>query len=499
MATVITLPLAVAPAAQASPVSDAVAVLLTKKVKGANVTKHLREFQRIADANGGNRAAGSAGYDKSVEYVSSKLRKAGYRVTTTDVEFPTGWAELAPPVLEQVSPNAKTYAPGVDFLTVTSSGSGDVTAEVQVIDAVLPPGPNPNTSTAGCEAADFAGFMPGRIALIQRGTCPYQQKADNAKAAGAAAVVFFNEGQPGRTDSYAFDIGEWRYGFPVVFADFAVGNELAASPGTRLHVKTTTRVDVGRTKNVLAETRTGDPDKVVVVGAHLDSVHEGAGINDNASGTAGVLETALQLRHFPVRHKVRFAFWGAEELGLLGSTQYVQGLSRAEHDRIKLYLNFDMIGSPNFGYFIYDGDNSDAVGAPAGPPGSAQIEKTFERFYQKRGLPFAGTDFSGRSDYGPFIETGIPAGGLFTGGEGIKTPEQAALFGGTAGAPFDPCYHTPCDSIANVNTTALDVNSDAVAAATATYAYDLSGIPPRNAPAAEAASAPRAIPEHAAH
>ncbi|MFB9967574.1 M28 family metallopeptidase [Sinosporangium siamense] len=499
------LPLALAPTAQASPVSDALALLLTKKVKGENVTKHLQEFQRIADANSGNRAAGTPGYDKSLEYAAQKLRRAGYRVSTTDVEFPTGWAELAPPELNVVAPTPKTYTPNVDFLTVGSSGSGDVTAEVQVVDAVLPPGPTPSTSTAGCEASDFAGFVAGRIALIQRGTCPYVQKATNAKAAGAAAVVFFNEGQPGRTEAYNFDIGEWRFGIPIVFADFAVGNELAATPGTQLHVKTSTRVDVGRTKNLIAETRTGDPNKVVMAGAHLDSVHEGAGINDNGSGSAGLLETALQLAKLPVKHKVRFAWWGAEELGLLGSNQYVEGLSQAQRDKIKLYLNFDMIGSPNFGYFIYDGDNSDNVGSPAGPPGSAQIEKTFERFYQKRDLNFRGTDFSGRSDYGPFIEVGIPAGGLFTGAEGIKTPEEATLFGGTAGQAYDPCYHAACDGLNNINATALDVNSDALAWATATYAYDLSAIPPRATAAntaksstAKTAATQVAVPEGAA-
>jgi Zn-dependent M28 family amino/carboxypeptidase len=176
---------------------------------------------------------------------------------------------------------------------------------------------------------------------------------------------------------------------------------------------------------------------------------------------------------------VRFAWWGAEESGLVGSTYYVNNLSQAEQDKITLYLNFDMIGSPNHVLFIYDGDDSDAVGAAAGPAGSAQIEKTFESFFDTVGQPFKGTDFSGRSDYGPFIAVGIPAGGLFTGAEGIKTVEEAAIWGGAAGEQYDPCYHLACDTFDNINLFALDVNSDAVAYAVLQYAMntqDINGV-----------------------
>lgn len=493
--TVLALPLTFAGPAQASPISDAFATLLQKAVKTENVRKHLTALQQIADANGGTRAVGTPGYDASVAYVSDKLRKAGYKVSTTDVEFPLSWEELAPPVFEQVTPVSKTYATPADFVTVVSSGSGDVTAPITVVGpTVLPPSPTPSAH-AGCSPDDFAGFPAGNIALIQRGTCPFVQKADNAKAAGAGGVIFFNEGQPGRTDPFVFDIGEWRYGFPVFFASFAVGNELVAANGATVHIKATTKTEVGKVKNVIADSRFGNPNEVVMVGAHLDSVPEGPGINDNGSGTAAILETALQMKFFPVKNHVRFAFWGAEELGLLGSDQYVEQLSQAERDKIRLYLNFDMVASPNYGNFLYDGDDSDGTGAPAGPAGSDAIEKTLEKFYGKKNLNFQGTDFDGRSDYGPFIEVGIPSGGIFTGAEVPKTAAQVALFGGTADVPFDHCYHEACDTIDNVNMVALDFNSDSIANATATYAFDLTGIPDRNAAAtATTKSAPTATP-----
>ncbi|MEV4223036.1 M28 family metallopeptidase [Nonomuraea sp. NPDC049725] len=485
VATAIAVPLALAPPAHAGGhVDDAFARLLVKKVKGVNVNKHLKTFQALATANGGNRAAGTPGYDASRDYVAGKLRQAGYKVSLQPINFVEGWTENSPPLLG-------SYTPNEDFYTFQPSPAGDVTAVVQGVDLTLPPSPAPS-STSGCEASDFAGFQAGNIALIQRGTCPFATKIRLAGFAGASGIIVFNEGQPGRTEANPLDIGEWRAGVPMVYADFAVGQALAATPGTQVRLKVDATLTLGTDENVIAETRGGDPRNVVMVGGHLDSVHEGPGINDNASGSAAILETALQMRHFPVRNKVRFAFWAAEEIGLLGSDQYVESLSQAERDRIRLYLNFDMIASPNHATFLYDGDDSDATGAPAGPAGSAEIEAGFEDFYEARRLPTIGTDFDGRSDYGPFIAVGIPSGGIFTGAEQIKTPEQAALFGGTAGVAFDPCYHQACDTLSNVNATALDVNSDAIADSTARYAFSLRDIPRRPAATTAVLSAPDA-------
>ncbi|GAA4511036.1 MULTISPECIES: M28 family metallopeptidase [Nonomuraea] len=480
LVTALALPLSLTSPAQAAGGLDEVfAKLLVKQVKGANVSKHLKAFQAIADANGGNRAAGTSGYDASRDYVADKLRKAGYKVTLQPIDFVAGWVENSPPVLAD-------YTPNEDFFTFQPSPAGDVTAPVQGVDLTLPPAPTP-TSTSGCEMADFAGFTAGNIALIQRGTCPFATKVRNAGFAGASAIIVFNEGQPGRTEANPLDIGEWRAGIPMIYADFAVGNALATT-ATPVRLAVDATLTLGTNDNVIAESRWGDSRDVVMVGAHLDSVPEGPGINDNASGSAAILETALQMRHFPVKNKVRFAFWAAEEIGLLGSDQYVESLTQAQRDRIRVYLNFDMVASPNYGLFLYDGDDSDATGAPAGPPGSAQIEARLEKFFKDRKVPTRGTDFDGRSDYGPFIAVGIPSGGIFTGAEGIKTPDEAALWGGTAGQAYDPCYHLACDTLTNVNAFALDVNSDAIADSTARYAFDLRTIPDRPAGARAALS-----------
>lgn len=427
------------------------------------VREHQAALQAIADANGNTRVSGSPGFDLSVEYAEQVFTDAGYNVTVQPFQFQT-FVSLSPSILEQVAP-----APGEPLANniMSYSGSGDVTASVTAL-----PAP-PADLTPGCEASDYAGFPVGQIALVSRGACTFAIKATNAYNAGAVGVVIYNNaaGPLNGTLGNTFTLN-----LPATGITQELGQQLAATPGLVLRLKTETLRGIATTYNVLAESKGGDPNNVIMVGAHLDSVNAGPGINDNGSGSGAILEVAQQMAKVKPRNKVRFALWGAEESNLVGSTYYVNNLSADELAKITLYLNFDMIGSPNYVFFIYDGDDSDAVGNGAGPAGSAQIEKTFEAFYSSRNLPFKGTDFSGRSDYGPFIAVGIPSGGLFTGAEGIKTAGEAALWGGTAGIAYDSCYHQACDTYANNNDIALDVNADAVAFATLQYAMSTQDI-----------------------
>jgi aminopeptidase Y len=205
---------------------------------------------------------------------------------------------------------------------------------------------------------------------------------------------------------------------------------------------------------------------------------------------------ASKLGAIPTRNKLRFSFWSAEELGMLGSQHYVASLSAEEQARTKLYLNFDMIASPNYALKIFDGDDSDATGSGAGPAGSDEIEKLFEKYFDTLRLGHVGADLDGRSDYAPFIDAGIPAGGLFTGAEGVKTPAEQALFGGTAGAGYDSCYHRSCDTIANINGKALALNTGAIATATLVYAYSGNLPGPDTRPVAVARTAAPSVHAH---
>jgi Zn-dependent M28 family amino/carboxypeptidase len=473
-----------------APVASALDEVNTSKLRKAvtvnGILRHERALQFIANANGGTRVSGTAGFDASADYVRDQLVKAGYKVTVQDFEFPF-FDETAPPVFERVSPEPRTFAENDDFATMDYSGTGDATAPLVPVDVVVPIGDSPpSTSTSGCEAADFAGLTAGDIALMQRGTCSFAIKAANAEAAGASAAVIFNEGQapanPGDEDRRVVlqgTLGEPGTTIPVVGTSYAIGAELvgqARAGGVVAHVAATTLSETRTTHNVIADSTAGDPDQVVVVGSHLDSVPAGPGINDNGSGTATDLEVAIQMAKLnqQPRRMVRFAFWGAEEENLLGSTHYVDTLTPAALSEIYANLNFDMLGSPNFVRFVYDGDGSDTPAS--GPPGSGQIEALFNSYFAGQGLATDPTPFDGRSDYGPFIAAGIPAGGLFSGAEGEKTAEQAAVYGGTAGAPYDPCYHQACDTINNLNTTALNQMGDGVAHATWTLARSRTGL-----------------------
>ncbi|MFD3331297.1 M28 family metallopeptidase [Streptomyces sp. NPDC058700] len=455
----------------AAPARDAakLAKKLVRETSAQDAYKHLQKFQAIADSAGGHRAAGSLGHDASAAYVYTQLKKAGYNVSYQrfDFEYTETLAEKA----SVVSPAPRAF--DIKAMTYTKSTPvGGLTAGLVAV-------PVDADGTTGCEPGDFAsGTFTGKIALIKRGGCAFAVKQQNAATAGAAAAVIYNNADGVLSGT----LGDATAGkIPTGGITLAEGEKLAADlakgPVT-LSVEIRQLQQIRSTNNVIAETKGGNAANTVMLGSHLDSVTAGPGINDNGSGSAGLLQTALELAKTKdkVRNKVRFAWWSAEENGLLGSEHYVKNLTALDKSEIKLYLNFDMIASPNYGLFVYDGDNSDNVGEGAGPEGSAQLERDITDFMDRRGVPHEGTDFTGRSDYGPFIEVGIPSGGTFTGAEGIKTAGQAAKFGGTAGVAYDVNYHAKGDDINNINMTAFDVNTDVIANAVGTYAHDISSL-----------------------
>jgi Zn-dependent M28 family amino/carboxypeptidase len=448
------------------------------------IKKHLSALQAIADANGDTRASGTPGYDASLAYVKGKLDATRYYDVSVQNFLFDSFRELAPPVFERLSPAPRTYVANEEFITMDYSDTGDVTGTlVATNDIVIPPGATASTSHSGCEASDFtpASATEPQVTLIQRGTCDFRVKAENAQAAGYDAAVIFNEGQPGRQETLAGTLtADDTSTIPVIGTSFAIGEELynqvrAGTVTVRVAGTTEIRKDVP-TANLLAKTKTGRTDRQVVVGSHLDSVAEGPGINDNGSGSAQDLEIALQMAKLGVKpaNQVMFAFWGAEESGLIGSQFYVDSLTSRQVKDTAVNLNFDMVGSPNFVRFVYDGDASDTDSLAS--TGSGVVEDVFLDYFASQGLASEPTAFDGRSDYDAFISVGIPAGGLFSGAEGVKTAAQAAIYGGTAGLAYDPCYHQACDDIGNVSTTALDQFSDASAHATLAFAQTGSAV-----------------------
>jgi Zn-dependent M28 family amino/carboxypeptidase len=480
------------------PLRDAVTV--------AGIMEHEDALQAIADANSDTRAGGTAGYDQSLAYVKAQLEATGYFDVQVQNFLYDTFRETAPPVFVRNSPEPRTFVNPDDFITMDYSDTGDVTGTlVATNDIVIPPGATASTSNSGCEPGDFvqASATNPQVALIQRGTCDFHVKAENAQDAGYDAAIIFNEGQPGRQETLAGTLTvDDLSTIPVIGTSFAIGEELynqVSAGEVEVRVATTTEIrrDVP-TANLLATTKTGRVDRQVVVGAHLDSVPEGPGIQDNGSGSSTILEVALQMADQDVapRNQVRFAWWAAEESGLVGSQHYVDSLTKREIKNTAVNLNFDMIASPNYVRFVFDGDASDTNSLAS--TGSGVVEDVFLDYFKSQGLASDPTAFDGRSDYDAFISVGIPAGGLFTGAEGVKTAAQAAVYGGVTGAAYDPCYHQACDSLTpvadgadpalyaqlaasynlagNVNLDALDEMSDAVAHGVLVFAMTTSAI-----------------------
>ncbi|WP_248488549.1 M28 family peptidase [Tsukamurella sp. PLM1] len=406
---------------------------------------HLQAFQDIANRNGGNRALGSPGYEQSVEYAEKVLRDAG------------------------TSPRARSSRRRSGRRRRSTSGGGRARQGRGAVVLRRHRGHRHREGgrhgQPGVLEADLQKVTEGSIAVVQRGTCTFGDKYKTAAAKGAKALVIVNNAP-----------GDWKGGTlglddGASIAVVGVAQDAPIADGQDLTLTVDAKTQKAKTWNVLAETEKGDDANVQMVGAHLDGVTEGPGINDNGTGSAAVLETAAKLgAGADVKNKVRFALWGAEEEGLVGSEHYVSSLSEEQASKITRYLNFDMLGSPNGGYFTFDGDGSSKLDGGAGPAGSGVIEQVFRNYFAWRNVPVEASAFDGRSDYGPFKDVGIASGGADTGADGKKTEAQQRQWGGTVGEIYDPNYHSPRDTIDNVNRDIYRVAIGAVGFSTAYFA-----------------------------
>ena len=403
------------------------------QVDAAAIQADLEALAAIAEANDGVRTAGTAGYEASVDYVAGELRDLGYAVQTPSFEMAT-FAEEPGATIGVAG--GTTFAGGPDFHAMIYSSSGDLTARIAEV------GFGDNES-GGCSPSDFADFPPGAIALAPPGNCFRRDAVLNAVDAGAVAfIVAYPQWSTDavRRPTLLFPDG---IEIPAISASGEVGEALRAAAEGRRQVSISVHTEIGSAmvRNVIAESH-GVADHVVMLGGHLDSVHDGPGINDNGSGSAALLGVARVLADQHPSVRVRFAFWAGEEFGLLGSRDYVASLRSAEQAEISAYLNFDMLGSPNYVPFVYD--------APSAALGSERIADFLVGYLEEAGIGAEARDLGSSSDHAPFDALGIPTGGLFSGATELKSAEQAAAFGGTADEPMDACYHLACDTVERV-------------------------------------------------
>jgi Peptidase family M28/PA domain len=462
--------------------------------------EHMVNFQAIADANPGpdghaSRNSGEPGYWASVQYVAERMEAAGYTVTIQPYTFNYS-AFVGIPTWSEITPTAHDFTIVDEWNAGSSNGTAD-NDEIQPAGGiVIPPTPT-SSSTSGCTAADFSSFTAGHIALIQRGGCNFGVKVLNAQAAGATGVVIFNEGNPGRTEVLSgilLDASDTPFvpTIPVAFTSFAIGQTLLSEyragtpPIMTLSVQVIT--DPNRLDwNVIAESTGGDKNHVLVVDAHLDAIY-GAGMLDNASGSATILEIAEQMKNVTPRNKLRFIWFGGEELGLLGSAFYVNNLTKTQRSHIGYDLDADVTATPNYLLGVLD---------PAAPDlFSRTVTETFpNRVYKASKVArdlavdyLDSLDLNHQfispvgTDAFSFNEIGIPASGVLTGQDCCKIQEEVDLFGGYLGnyegniPSFDGgCVDLPfrwCDNLDNNDPEVLTIVSRAFANQVVHMAFD---------------------------
>lgn len=466
--------IAVAALASCSSTASAPAPELARDMAGRvtadGMYTHLRKLQDIAGANKGSRAQGTPGYDASADYVAQVLKDKGFDVQTPEFDR-----------LDRTEGGNPT---------LTVAGHGYHVDQASLLVTTPPGGVNAITlrpqKAPGCTAADYGAVsVKGAIAVVDDTSCSVRDKQNAAIAKGAVGLLVVSQPGTGGSPAGLFPPGYYQQlTVPVGVigndADTALRRTTAA-----VRLVLDSKPVLVKSRNVVAQTKTGDAKNVVLAGAHLDSSAYSPGINDNGSGVAALLEAASVLGSQPrITNAVRFVFWGSEAEG---PTKYVGGLAQDQLDDVAMYLSVDMLGSPNAGYFTYDGDQSGQpnpdIPAPTVPTGSAGVERTLAGCLYLAGVRPADMPLSRTTDYGPFLAAGVPVGGLTAGSSQRKTEVQERLWGGHAGVAFDPNYNTARDTIDNIDRQALSVMGQAAAFAIGTYAQSIAGVngvPPRD-------------------
>jgi len=454
---------------------------LVAAIQQAALWKHMTRFQTIADNNPGsdghgNRDTGTSGYRASVDYVVKQMRRAGYAVTIQTYSY-RAFQLVGVPTLSLAG---RDYPVEKDWVMARLSGGADITARVRPVTG----------SGTGCSAEEFANFRRGDIAILRHGDCGYDAQVANAEHAGASAVILYDlPSQPearGKEDRAIEGSGMQRprlyhqAKIPVVaVASSALAADLlgrnAAGESAVAHLQIRMQTTSGTDYNVIADSPFGDPNHVVVVDAHLDYIF-GPGMLDNASGSATILEIALQMSGTSTLNQLRYIWFGGEEIGLLGSAYYTNNLSQEERDLIDFDIDADVTATPNYDYEI--ADPAFAYNVHQFPPNvvpDSQIGNQFYAdFFSSAGVPSLPAPFGNfGTDSNSFALIGIPNTGILTRQDCCKGSDEVALWGGYPGnyegniPSFDGgCVDRPnlwCDDLSNNDPAVLAIASKATA------------------------------------
>ncbi|CCG25741.1 Ape3 vacuolar aminopeptidase Y [Candida orthopsilosis Co 90-125] len=441
--------------------------LLQESIDESNLKKRAESLFKIANYSTKKyghptRVIGSPGHWATIRYIISELKKLGgyYTIKTQSFDAIDGHIESYSLLIDGVQP--KSLKP----LALTPPTTDKRPAHGNLV----------LVESNGCSLHDYPHLTKDNIVLIKRGECSFGDKSRNAGKLGAKGAIIYDS-QGAVSGTLGTPSGEEVATVAVDEKDVdEYIKKLKTNPNHKF--ETTLYVDAYvkniSTINVVADTVFGDHDNIVSLGAHSDSVGAGPGINDDGSGTISLLEVAKQLTKYKINNAVRFAWWAAEEEGLLGSTYYANHLSKSDNKKLRLFMDYDMMASPNYEYEVYDANNKDH------PNGSGNLRDLYIDWYTTHGLNYTLVPFDGRSDYVGFIDQGIPAGGIATGAEKLKDKEAKQKFGGDLGKAFDPCYHQLCDDLSNPSYEAWGLNTKLIAHSVATYAKTFDGFPKRD-------------------
>lgn len=437
---------------------------LEKAVREIDLSEGASELMNLAQSSvdeykAPTRVIGSQGHDETLQYITLSLKKLLEYYDFYTQKFTAKYSKV---FNYDLSING---CPMESALPFKYTPSIEATGKLKLAE------------NEGCEIEDYPEDLEGYAALISRGGCSFAQKSKVAKTAGASLAIIYNtEDGPlkGTLHDPQFETCDLAASIGISKDDADKLFSLMESGTPHFEAYIDACVKEVPTTNIIAETKAGDHDNVVMLGAHSDSVSAGPGINDNGSGSITLLLLAKYLTKFKINNAVRLAWWSAEEEGLLGSNYYTDNLTEEENKKIRLFLDYDMLASPNYAFEVYDSDDA------TNPEGSSKIRDLFTSWYEKNGYSYKLIPFDGRSDYVGFIKNSIPAGGIATGAERKKTEEEQEIFGGTAGEPYDSCYHQLCDDLDNLNYEAWVVNTRLIAYSLGTYADSLDDFPERD-------------------
>jgi hypothetical protein len=441
---------------------------LAYAVSTSSIMDTLSQFEGFANKSGGSRSVVSNGYVLSAEYIENQLEETGVWSTLRQYFDAPVYTEYSFPTLSLTSPYNISFQYKTDFLGMRYGGNGSY----HIIGGVVF-----NVNATGCDSSNYDGLLALSaqgapvIALINgTGPCISYDKALLAQKFNASAVLFYSSTLSStRVRAVDWTPASPTVGIPTLSITNTVAQLLQKIPdGVQLSLTVNNSFTVYNTFNIIATYKgkgssVGNSKSIVAIGSHLDSVPAGPGINDDGSGSAINLELALKwptIDQDP-ENLYQAMWWGSEEEGLVGSRYFVRQLNQTGTlSNYALYINMDMLASPNYILKILDGNTTadPSIRAP-----SSVITQLFQNSFEDQVVSYKLTAMNGGSDFLPFIEAGIPSSGLLSGAGEIKTPEDRAIYGGLANAPLDPCYHLPCDTVLNINQDCLNYNTQAVA------------------------------------